>query len=498
MADFAAKLQYSCQAKKMNACQSQNCYICFSNFHMPTTVNDKQVFSLLEVMNSIRQTLKKRYGSRYWVKAEMNKLNYYPRSGHCYPDLLQKADGRVVAQIRATLWNDTYQQANQEFLRLLQQPLSDGINLLMLVSVKFDPNFGLTLQIHAIDPTFTLGDLEREKQETIARLKAEGIFELNKSKKLPLLPKRLAIISVSTSKGYADFVKITESRMQGFKLQYQLFPSLLQGEQAVDQMLKRLSEIKKLVQHFDLVAIIRGGGGEVGLASFNDFKLAKAIASFPIPVITGIGHATNQTVSEMVAHTNAITPSELADMIMDRFEQFRDKLADNSRKIGYTLRLVKEQLQLVEQISQKLPKTTLRLISNNSSALAQTSARLQTSSNYLCQLAHGSLQKPESALKSLSQNLFKHHWRLLFEQKNKLSQQSTAVIQQSAYELELAQKTIQLLDPKQILKRGYSMSFQNGKLLQKVEQVKAGEEIQTVLQDGTIISKIISTQKTDE
>ncbi len=156
----------------------------------------------------------------------------------------------MVAQIRGTLWSDTYQQANQEFLHLLKQPLSDGINLLMLVSIKFDPNFGLTLQIHAIDPTFTLGDLEREKQETISKLKAEGVFELNKSKTLPLLPKRLAIISVSTSKGYADFVKITESRMQGFKLQYQLFPSLLQGEQAVDQMLKRLSEIEKLAQHF--------------------------------------------------------------------------------------------------------------------------------------------------------------------------------------------------------------------------------------------------------
>lgn len=479
----------------MQTYQSRNCYICFSILLMPITVDDKQVFSLLEVMNSIRQTLNKRYGSRYWVKAEMNKLNYYPRSGHCYPDLLQKASGRVVAQIRGTLWSDTYQQANQEFLRLLKQPLGDGINLLMLVSIKFDPNFGLTLQIHAIDPTFTLGDLEREKQETISKLKAEGVFELNKSKILPLLPKRLAIISVSTSKGYADFVKITESRMQGFKLQYQLFPSLLQGEQAVDQMLKRLSEIEKLAQHFDLVAIIRGGGGEVGLASFNDYKLAKAIASFPIPVITGIGHATNQTVSEMVAHTNAITPSELADMIMDRFEQFRDKLAENSRKIGFTLRLVKEQQHLIEQIMQKMPQTALRQISNNQQVLAQTSARLQTSSNYLCQLAHSSLQKPQSEIKSLSQNILKLQWRILGDQKSKLRQYSLAIIQGGSYELELAQKTIQLLDPKQILKRGYSMSFQRGKLLQNIEQALVGEEIQTVLQDGTIISKVISTQK---
>lgn len=387
---------------------------------MPTTVNDKQVFSLLEVLNSIRQTLSNRYGSRYWVKAEMNKLNFYPRSGHCYPDLLQKENGRIVAQVRGTLWSDAYQQANREFLRLLKQPLSDGINLLMLVSIKFDPNYGLTLQIHAIDPTFTLGDLEREKQETIAKLKAEGVFELNKRKSLAMLPKRLAIISVSTSKGYADFVKITESRMQGFRLQYQLFPSLLQGEQAVDQMLNRLSEIKKLEGRFDLVAIIRGGGGEVGLASFNHYELAKAIATFPIPVITGIGHATNLTVSEMVAHTNAITPSELADMIMSRFEKFRDKLAENIQKIGYTLRLVKEQQHFIKQISQKLPKATLKQIGNNRQLLAQTSVRLQTSSNYLCQLAHGSLRKPESELLSLSRHILKHHRRMLFDQKNKL------------------------------------------------------------------------------
>ncbi|MBU2466518.1 MAG: exodeoxyribonuclease VII large subunit, partial [Bacteroidetes bacterium] len=310
---------------------------------MPTTVNNKQVFSLLEVTDSIRKTINQRYNSRYWVKAEMNKLNHYPRSGHCYPDLLQKEAGKIVAQIRGTLWKDTFAQINQAFLQVMQESLRDGIGILMLVSIKFDPNYGLTLQIHDIDPTFTLGDLEREKQETISKLKAEGIFDQNKNTSIPLLPKRLAIISVSTSKGYADFLKITEARMNGFALEHYLFPSLLQGEQAVSQMLKRLEEIRKVVSHFDLVAIIRGGGGEVGLSSFNHYTLAKTIATFPIPVITGIGHATNQTVCEMVAHTNAVTPSDLADIIMDRFEAFRDKLTENSRKIGYTLRFIAEQ-----------------------------------------------------------------------------------------------------------------------------------------------------------
>ncbi|HEY9489810.1 MAG TPA: exodeoxyribonuclease VII large subunit, partial [Chryseosolibacter sp.] len=184
---------------------------------MPETVDGKQIFSLLEVTTSIQKTIALRYTSSFWVKAEMNKLNYYPHSGHCYPELVEKMDGRVIAQFKSTLWKDDYNRINENFLSVLQAPLKDGIRMLFCARITFDPVHGLALRITDIDPIFSLGELEREKQASIERLRKEGIFGRNRSLDFPLLPQRLAIISVQTSKGYADFNKMIEGNPWGYK-----------------------------------------------------------------------------------------------------------------------------------------------------------------------------------------------------------------------------------------------------------------------------------------
>src|ERR1043165_5335772 len=158
---------------------------------MPQLVNDRQVFTLLEVTTSIQRTLSERYKSSFWVKAEMNKLNFYKHSGHCYPELVEKRDGKIIAQIKACLWREDYQKANANFQAVLNEPLKDGIKILFLAKVQFDPVHGLSLWIMDIDPGYTLGDLEREKQDTIKSLKLEGLFTRNKSLDLPLLPQRI-------------------------------------------------------------------------------------------------------------------------------------------------------------------------------------------------------------------------------------------------------------------------------------------------------------------
>ena len=289
---------------------------------MADTIDGKKIFSLLEVTSSIQKTLALRYTSSFWVMAEMNKLNYYPQSGHCYPDLVEKMDGKVIAQLKSTLWRDDYNRINDRFLSVVKSPLKDGIRILFCARVTFDSMHGLALRITDIDPVFSLGELEREKQESIALLKKDGLFDLNRTLPFPLLPKRLAIISVETSKGYADFRKMIDGNQYGYRFSYHLFPSLLQGDRAIDSILSQLGRIRKVVSHFDVVAIIRGGGGEVGLSCFNDFRLSREIARFPLPVITGIGHATNETVVEMVAYRNAITPTELAGYLLQKFHDF--------------------------------------------------------------------------------------------------------------------------------------------------------------------------------
>ena len=284
--------------------------------------NERKVFSLIEVTMSIQKTLTERYKSSFWVQAEMNKLNYYPHSGHCYPDLIEKRDGKIIAEIRAIIWKDDFQKINNSFLSVLKEPLKNGINILFCAKITYDPKFGLSLRILDIDPAYTLGALEREKQEATERLKHEGIFHSNKALKIALLPKRIAVISVQTSKGYSDFLKIIERNEWGYKFFHMLFPALLQGENAVESIMAQLARIKRVKQHFDAVAIIRGGGADVGLTCYNNYRLSKEIAIFPLPVLTGIGHSTNETVSEMIAFKNAITPTELADYLIQKFHDF--------------------------------------------------------------------------------------------------------------------------------------------------------------------------------
>src|SRR5690606_3485466 len=228
---------------------------------MAEIIEDKQVFSLYEVSRSVKKTLENRYQKSYWIKAEMNKLNYYSHSGHCYPELVEKKDGKVIAQTKSTLWSKDYQRINKSFLKLLQEPLKEGIKILFCAKIAFDHVYGFTLHISDIDPNFTLGDLEREKKETIAKLRKEAAFDTNKQLKFPLLPQRIAVISVETSKGYADFRKVLEMNNWNYKFFYHLFPSLLQGDRAADSMIRQLRKIAEVSDDFDVVAIIRGGGG---------------------------------------------------------------------------------------------------------------------------------------------------------------------------------------------------------------------------------------------
>ena len=208
------------------------------------------------------------------------------------------------------------------FLKVLHEPLKNGIYILFSAKISFHALHGLSLRILDIDPSFSLGELEKEKQETIEKIRKEGIFNSNKSLKLALLPKRIAIISAQTSKGYSDFLNVIDGNTWGYQFFQILFPAHLQGENAVESIMNQLIRIKKVKHHFDAVAIIRGGGGDIGLTCYNNYELSKAIALFPIPVLTGIGHSTNETVAEMVAFKNAITPTELADFLIQKFHNF--------------------------------------------------------------------------------------------------------------------------------------------------------------------------------
>jgi exodeoxyribonuclease VII large subunit len=441
---------------------------------MPEILKDKKVFTLFEVTRSVQKTLSQRYSSIFWVKAEMNKLNHYSYSGHCYPELIDKKDGKVIAQIKATLWKDDYFKINKKFISVLKEPVKDGIKILFSAKVIFDPVHGLSLQIIDIDPEFTLGDLEREKKETIEKLKSEGLFDLNKLVPMPLLPKRIAIISVETSKGYADFLNVITKNEWAYSFFHVLFPALLQGEKAVDSILGQLENVKKVKHHFDVVAIIRGGGGDVGLSCYNNFRLSEAIARFPIPVITGIGHATNETVVEMVSYKNAITPTKIAGYLIQKFHEFSEPLQK------YSASIKSGSLKLMGRVNEKL-FTTSRIFS------ADVQSLLSRHNSVIDQSALKTANGSGSILNSMENALENNLSRLL---------QGISVYQkQKSIELENIEKQVKLLDPRQVLKRGYSITKLRGKSVLSTKEVKNDDILESVLYDGTVQSIVVNTNK---
>lgn len=459
----------------------------------------KKVFTLGEVTASIQKTLAQRYSTSFWVKAEMNKLNYYPHSGHCYPDLVEKVEGKVIAQLKSTLWRDDFNRINKSFLSVVKSPLKDGIKMLFCARVTFDPVHGLALRITDIDPVFSLGELEREKQESISRLQQEGIFSRNRSLAFPLLPKRLAIISVQTSKGYADFNKMIDANQWGYKIFHVLFPSLLQGDRAVDSILFQLRRIRRVAEHFDVVAIIRGGGGEVGLSCFNDYLLAKEIALFPIPVITGIGHATNETVVEMVAFRNAITPTELADFLLQKFHNFsvpvqkaEEILASRAR------RMIAEEGKRIFQTVRYFRSVTDNVVSRSRhdiQHLARDLFKVASLSMLQQKQLHASLLYK---LRSLSLSDLGDREQELKQTVFMLRKDVASFVKQQQGVVSNIEKTISNMHPQNVLKRGYSITRLNGRSVMSTADVEANDVVETVVSDGVIFSKVTTTEKSSD
>ncbi len=456
----------------------------------------KKHFTLLEVARSIEKTIREKFTGRYWVKAEIAKLNYYPKSGHCYPELVEKKDGKVLAQMRSTIWASYFNAITRKFNQATKEELREGMTVMLLAKVEFHPSHGMQLNVLDIDTDYSLGQMAREKNETIARLKKEGIFDSNKKIAFPLLPKRIAIISVQTSKGFHDLMSILEKNDWGYKFSHLLFPALLQGDHAAQSIRRQLWNIKRHAAHFDVALIIRGGGGDIGLSCYDNYELAKDVALLPIPVITGIGHSTNETVVEMIANQNKITPTDVAYFLIQQFHNFAARVQTAMDTVaGYAENLLSDEQQRLDGQIRHFKSNTQRLIDRNKFSLQSSAQNIERISR--------------SFLNNQRRDLRESAYKLKYKPVQKVSDERIALngwakllalhgrqtMKNESSRLATFETKVKLLEPRNVLKRGYSITSHNGKVVKDAGALKAGEIIQTEFYNGKIESKIESTGK---
>lgn len=311
------------------------------------TPTSEQSLTLLDLQRMVRATLESRFRDPLWISAEISELKVN-RSGHCYLNLVEKGatDGAPRAEARAVIWKSAYLPMASMFEAATGATLRAGLRVLVRVIVTYHEIYGFSLQIIDIDPRYTLGEIERRRRETIARLQQDGVWDMNRELELPRPTLRIAIVSSDTAAGYQDFMN--ELGRSTYRFQTTLFRSLMQGDAAEESIVAALTEIAQREEDFDVVAIIRGGGSTSDLALFDSYLIASYVAQFPLPIFSGIGHDKDVSVVDMVAHTSLKTPTavatklvEMADYEMTLVENFATEIAHNVEDMlhGEELRL---------------------------------------------------------------------------------------------------------------------------------------------------------------
>ncbi len=382
-----------------------------------------------------------------WVKCEIHQVK--ASRGHQYLELIQKRpdSDQVDAQISAVLWSKDYLRVKHQLGDVLQQLLQHGTEVALQCEVQYHPVFGLKLRVLDFDAAYTLGQLEVIRQATITKLKQLQLIEKNRLTNLPPVVQRIAIISTRTASGYQDFINHLQQNELHFQFQTQLFHNALQGASVKGELLDNVSLITERRDDFDAVVVIRGGGSRFDLSAFDDFEVAQAIANLPLPVLTGIGHETDQTVADLVSYQSFKTPTAVASFLLDRNLLFISTILNLQSRIH---RLATHQVQ--KQIQQL--------------------ERLQSSISFLSQkqidMARFQLQKLATQISYESRICIDYSRRYLSELRTK----------------------IELLDPRSLLKKGYSFTERKGARVESVAALSAGDLIHTYFRDGSAESVI--------
>lgn len=426
--------------------------------------------SLVELNMLVRRSVRACLPDEYWVQAELSDVrsNY---SGHCYLEFVQKdsKSNALVAKARGIIWNNVYSRLKPFFERETGQLFVSGIKVLVKVTVDFHELYGYSLTVVDIDPTYTLGDMARRRKEIISRLESEGILTLNKELELPVLAQRIAVISSATAAGYGDFCNQLEHNPYGFVFYPHLFQAVMQGDKVELSIIAALEKIYQTQEKWDVVVIIRGGGATSDLSGFDTYNLAAHCAQFPLPVLTGIGHERDDTVLDVVSHTRVKTPTAAAEFLINHLRGTAEALDGYVSFINQTIP------DILQREKERLERCVSRIPS-------QVEIRLQREVFRQERL----FKRMELAWQS---RLMREEHRL--DLSLRIAGALQTRLQREKHRLELFEQRVNAASPDVLLKRGYSITLNNGKAVTDASLLKDGDEIVTRLAKGEIRSKVI-------
>ena len=407
--------------------------------------------------------------NEYWVEAELSECR--ESRGHCYMSLIQKDEkgATPIAKADAKCWASKWMMIRPYFERTTGQRLHPGMKVLLKVYAQFHEAFGFSWIVTDIDPTYTLGDMARKRQEIIRQLKEEGVFDLQKELSLPVFCQRIAVISSETAAGYGDFCNQLSENPYGFQFRTWLFPATMQGEEVERSIIAALNRINEACDKFDCVVIIRGGGATSDMSGFDTLALAENVANFPLPIITGIGHDRDESILDMVSHIRVKTPTAAAALLIDHLKHVLDTLEE-------------AQGTIIHYAQQKL-STLQAQLSNISEAIPRLFSIVKT--------------RQEARLDALYQRILSR-----IQQRSVVSQAEMTQLEQrlrttlerrltsERHRLEILEEKVHSLDPTLLLKRGYSITLHNGKAVKDPKTLQKGDTIETRLAHGIIHSEI--------
>ena len=433
---------------------------------------EKEALSLLELNIRIRGALSRAFPETCWVRAEMSDVRVNASSGHCYLEFVEKnvQTGQLVAKVRGSIWAKTFRMLKPYFEMETGQMFASGLKVLVKVSVEFHELYGLSLTVLDIDPAYTLGDMVRKRMEIIRQLQEEGVFTLNKELLFPLLPRRIAIITSPTAAGYEDFMNQLTRNEGGYPFYTKLFPALMQGERTEASVIAALDRIYQHQDLFDVVVIIRGGGATSDLNSFDSYLLAANCAQFPLPIITGIGHERDDTILDMVAHTRMKTPTAVAEFLIGRMDKAAGEVEELQQEVcSLATDILSRQKNFLQSLGSRLPVLAINRIERNRSQLQRMGMQLPTD-------AHAFLNQWASKLEAMQV-------RLANRVESSLAERNRFI--------QLTEQFIKMASPDYVLKRGYSLTLKDGKIIKQADGLAIGDELVTRFADGEVRSTVL-------